>query len=191
MQTKKNNNNAGFSLVELIVVVALMGLLIGGTLITYYTISSHNIDKAKGYIEDSLNEVRSRAMTTQAKSWEVVITSEDVKVNRIDSVNTAEDVSSDVTTNIQGNKFPSNVSISLKQGEKEYIIGGDTGYDSINISYKLLSGEVSKVSVVKNDTPTVLFSSDEAQYCDIVLTYRDRTKKIRLYYSTGKFVADE
>ena len=56
MQIKKMNNNAGFSLVELIVVVALMGLLIGGSIITYYTISSHNINKAKGFIEDGLNE---------------------------------------------------------------------------------------------------------------------------------------
>ena len=194
MQTKKVNSNAGFSLVELIVVVAIMGLLIGGTLITYYTISSHNINKAKGYIEDGFNEVRNRAMSTQAKSWEIVITADDVKVYRVDSVTQAGGGSSDVLTDIQGNKLPKNVSISLKQSNSptEYLISNSsTGYDSINISFKLLSGEVNKVSVVKDGTTTVLFTDDEAQYCDIILKFRNRTKNIRLYYATGKFIADE
>lgn len=186
MQSKRSNSNAGFSLVELIVVVALMGVLIGGSLITYYTISSHNINKAKGFIEDSLNEGRSRAMTTEAKLWEVVITAEDVKVYKTDS-DTSEVI------DIQGNQLPGNVTVELQQSDSAtvtYSLSED-GYDSIRISFKKLSGEVGKVSVVKGDTVTELYTSDEAKYCDIKLNYRDRTKTIRLYYATGKFVADE
>ena len=185
MQSKKINSNAGFSLVELIVVVAIMGLLIGGTLITYYTISSHNIDKAKGYIEDGLNECRSRAMSTQAKNWEMVITADDVKVYKTDS-DTSEVI------DISGNKLPRNVSVALKQNDSPQIYElTESGYDSINISFKLLSGEISKVSVMKDGSAHVLFTGDEAQYCDIKLTYRQRDKNIRLFYSTGKFVADK
>ena len=185
MQSKKINHNAGFSLVELIVVIALMGLLIGGTLITYYTISSHNIDKAKGYIEDALTEGRYRAMTTQAKSWDVILTTDNVKVYKTDS-------QSAVITDVQGNKFPKTVSIALQQSDSPAVYKlSDTEYDSIDISFKLLSGEVSKVSVVKDGTATELFTGSEAQYCDIILTYRNREKKVRLFYATGKFVADE
>lgn len=184
MQIKKMNNNAGFSLVELIVVVALMGLLIGGTLITYYTISSHNINKAKGFIEDSFNECRSRAMTTQAKLWEVVITKDKVIVYKTDT--------SDVVTDIQGNKMPKNVTIQLQQSNSATIYNlSDGSYDDIRISFKKLSGEVGKVALVKEGNETILYSSDEAQYCDIILNFRNRTKKIRLYYATGKFVADD
>ena len=98
----------------------------------------HNINKAKGYIEDGFNEVRNRAMSTQAKSWEIVITADDVKVYRVDSVTQAGGGSSDVLTDIQGNKLPKNVSISLKQSNSptEYLISNSsTGYDSINISF--------------------------------------------------------
>ena len=185
MQNKKINCNAGFSLVELIVVVALVGVLIGGSLITYYTISSHNINKAKGYIEDSLNECRSRAMTTQAKSWDVEITSEKVGVYKTD-------MSTGEVINIQGNKLPKNVSIEFQQGNNPTVYKlSDTAYDSVKISFKKLSGEVGKVSITSGGTATELFTSNEAQYCDIILNYRNRTKKIRLYYATGKFVADE
>lgn len=193
MQTKKSNN-AGFSLVELIVVVAIMGLLIGGTLITYYTISSHNIDKAKGFVEDGLNEVRNRAMSTKAKNWELIITDKNAKVYRTDSVEDNNGNFSDVSTDIQGNKLPANVSVSFQQSDSPNIYsidGSSSGYDSVSISFKLLSGEVSKVALLKDSTSTVLFTGDEAQYCDIIFKYRNRTKKIRLFYSTGKFVADE
>lgn len=184
MQIKKMNNNAGFSLVELIVVVALMGLLIGGSLITYYTISSHNINKAKGFIEDGLNECRSRAMTTQAKTWEVVINEEKVMVYKTDL--------SDKVTDIQGDKLPNNVSIQIQQSNDAAIYSiGEGSYDEVRISFKKLSGEVGTVSLVKDSTETKLYTADEAQYCDIILNFRNRTKKIRLYYATGKFVADE
>ena len=184
MQIKKINNNAGFSLVELIVVVALMGLLIGGTLITYYTISSHNINKAKGYIEDSLNECRSRAMTTQAKTWEVVINEEKVVVYKTDTAGKV--------TDIQGNKLPNNVSIQIQQsGDASIYSIAEGAYDEVRISFKKLSGEVGKVSLYKDGTETKLYTADEGQYCDIILNFRKRTKKIRLYYATGKFVADD
>ena len=184
MQIKKMNNNAGFSLVELIVVVALLGVLMGATLITYYTISSHNINKAKGFIEDSLNECRSRAMTTQAKSWEVVLTEEKVVVYKTDS--------DDKVIDIQGNKLPKNVSIQLQQSNSATIYNiEESSYDEVRISFKKLSGEVGRVSIFANDVETKLYTADEGQYCDIILNYRNRTKKIRLYYATGKFVADD
>lgn len=183
MQNK--NSNAGFSLVELIVVVALMGLLIGGSLITYFTISSHNINKAKGFIEDALNEGRNRAMSTQAKNWEVVITEDDVKVYKTD-------MDTNNVIDITGNKIPGSVSVKLQQSNSPATYNlSSADYDSINISFKLLSGEVSKVSVIKDGTAQELFSGTEAQYCDIILTYRNKTKKIRVFYATGKFIADD
>ncbi len=184
MQNKKINSNAGFSLVELIVVVALLAVVMGGSLITYYTISSHNINKAKGFIEDGLNEGRSRAMSVQAKKWEVVISESKVMVYKTDE--------SDNVTDIQGNKIPSNVSIQIQQSNSATVYNiSDTEYDEVRISFKKLSGEIGKVSIVRDGAATDLYTADEGQYCDIILNYRNRTKKIRLYYATGKFVADD
>ena len=49
MQSNKRSNS-GFSLIEVLVVVAIMGVLMGGTLITYYTVRSNNVKKSAGYI---------------------------------------------------------------------------------------------------------------------------------------------
>ena len=76
----------GFSLVELIVVMAILGLLMGGTLITYFTVSSNNVKKAGGFIDDALAECRSSAMSIAAESWKVVITKECVSGNEAPAI---------------------------------------------------------------------------------------------------------
>ena len=76
MQIRGKNSNAGFSLVELIVVVAIMGVLMSGALISWYAISSNNVEKAGGYIDDALTECKGSSKTMAAHSWTVLQTYE-------------------------------------------------------------------------------------------------------------------
>ena len=184
MQINKKKSNAGFSLVELLVVVAIMGVLMGITAVTWYAVSSANGNKAASFIEEVLLEGKNRAMTTSAKSWDVIITNDKVKL-----VKTYDD---DRTEVIVSESLPSNVDIKLIQSGSptEYDLGGESApYDSIVISYKLLSGEVKKVTATNKGTTIELYTGSGISYGDIVCYYEDdRSETVRLYYSTGKYI---
>lgn len=185
MTNNVKRKNAGFSLVELLVVIAIMGLLMGGTLITYFTVSSNNVKKAGGFIDDALTECRNSAMSISAESWKVIITKEKVEVIKTES--------GGKTIVRSGGELPSNVAVSvLKQdGVTEYnLFNKDTDYDSIVIEYKALSGEIRRVIAIKDDIEYEIYSESSTDtYCDFVCDYNNKTTyKLRLYYSTGKHV---
>lgn len=182
MQSNKRSNS-GFSLIEVLVVVAIMGVLMGGTLITYYTVRSNNVKKSAGYISDAMTECRNRAMTTQAKTWEVVITKETVQVIKVDS--------NDVEHLITSNDLPSHVAVTLTDSETLNVIdlfSESTTYDSVVITYKLLSGEINKVIATSDAGEVVIYDGTQtSKYCDIKCDYKNKkSRSLRLYYSTGK-----
>ena len=177
--------NAGFSLVELLVVIAIMGLLMGGTLITYFTVSSNNVKKAGGYIDDALTECRNSAMSISAESWKVVITKETVEVIKTESGGN--------TIVRSGGELPKNVAVSVVKQDSVTSFGlfdEDTDYDSVVIEYKALSGEIRSVVAIKDDIEYEIYTEASTDtYCDFVCDYNNKTTyKLRLYYTTGKHV---
>ena len=182
MQIKHKKSNAGFSLIELLVVVAIMSLLMGGALISWYAVSSANIKKAISYVDDALTECKNRAMTTSADNWKVVITNDKIEV--IKTITDDGGSVSDVV--ITSEAIPKNVNVYVQQDTVKYDLA--TEYNSISISYKLLSGEVKDVYANKGGTDIKVYSGTEANYCDIVCQYKERTRTVRLYYTTGKHI---
>ena len=185
MPNNVKRKNAGFSLVELLVVIAILGVLMGGTLITYFTVSSNNVKKAGGFINDAMLECRNSAMSISAESWKVIITKEDVRVRKTESGGKIIDKS--------GGELPKNVAVSVvrQNGNVSYdLFDPDTGYDSIEIEYKALSGEVRSVIAYKDDVKYEIYTEASSDiYCDIVCDYNNKTTyELRLYYSTGKHV---
>ena len=55
--------NRGFSLVELLVVVAIMGIMVGIASLSYVVVSKSNVKKTAGFIADAISECRERSMT--------------------------------------------------------------------------------------------------------------------------------
>ncbi len=184
MQINKEKSNAGFSFVELLVVVAIMGVLMGITAVTWYTISSANVNKAASFIDEVMLEGKNRAMTTSAESWDVIITNDTVKLQKTYSDGRTETIVSE--------SLPGNVNIKYIQNNSptEYDLGAESSvYDSIIISYKLLSGSVKKVSVTSAGSPVSIYDGKDVNYGDIVCYYEDkRSETVRLYYSTGKHI---
>ena len=64
--------NRGFSLVELLVVVAIMGIMVGIASLSYVVVSKSNVKKTAGFIADAISECRERSMTKTGK-WSVKI----------------------------------------------------------------------------------------------------------------------
>ena len=185
MQSNIKRSNSGFSLVEVLVVVAILGVLMGGSIITYYTVRSNNVKKSAGYISDAMTECRNRAMTTQAESWKVEVTKKYARVVKVEAGGNEQIISS--------NDLPSHVAVTFIDGESltEFDLFDESlGYDSVIITYKLLSGEINKVVAVMDGAETIIYDgSQSSKYCDIVCDYENKkSRSIRLYYSTGKNV---
>lgn len=187
MQIKEKNSNAGFSLVELLVVVAIMGLLMGGAIVSWYTISSNNVKKAGGYIDDSLTECKSRAKTMAAHAWTVELTNDKVQVHRYltdDKGAVTDEVT--LSENLPGNV---DIYVLMDSGEK---IDLTSDADMVQFEYKILTGEISSVYAEKSGASWPLYNNSALysgyKYCDIVCKYENREQVIRLYFTTGKHI---
>ncbi|MCM1307655.1 MAG: prepilin-type N-terminal cleavage/methylation domain-containing protein [Butyrivibrio sp.] len=181
-QKKHRQNNKGFSIVELIVVVAIMSVMIGAISITYTVVKRTNVTKAARTIDDLLTTCREKAMTNSAKEWKVVIDDHTAKIIKVDSEgNEIEIESAELPSNIE--VYVSEVSVSE---DDEVKAGAYYAKDKpISISFKLLSGEVSSVYAEE----TII--KGESTNCGIVCEYKNKKRStITLYYATGKHTID-
>ena len=53
-QKQVQKNNSGFSIIELLVVVAIMAVFIGGALTTFLSVSRTNVKKSNSVINDAM-----------------------------------------------------------------------------------------------------------------------------------------
>lgn len=68
-----NKNNAGFSLIELMVTVAIMAVVIGLFTMTMYIVSNANARKAATEINSAIDVCREKAKTNYAEEWKIVV----------------------------------------------------------------------------------------------------------------------
>lgn len=79
MKTKKafvhlNMNNRGFSLLELIVVIAVMAILVGVVVASSSMLDSSYVKEVERGIEDYVNMAKSKSMSVSAREWYVELT---------------------------------------------------------------------------------------------------------------------
>lgn len=70
------NKNKGFSLIEIIVTIAIMAIVTGAAVSIYSFINTHRIEKLAGNTADCLNDLRSDSMSKQ-KEYCLVIRRDD------------------------------------------------------------------------------------------------------------------
>lgn len=174
-QKKYRLSNKGFSIIEVIVVVAIMTVMIGAVSITYTAVKKTNVTKASRTIDDLLTTCREKAMTNSAKEWKVVIDGSTARIIKVDSEGNEIEIESET--------LPSNVKVYVSEdGINNY----EASVSPISISFKLLSGEVG--SVYNNDGITI---KGEGTNCGIVCDYKNKKNStITLYYATGKHTID-
>lgn len=174
MCQKKRSSNKGFSVIEVMVVVAIMAVMAVTISITYTVVKRANVTKSSKTIDDLLTLCREKAMTNSAKEWKVVIDDHTAKVIKVDSEGNEIEIASET--------IPSYVDVYVTED------GINTYYASdnpISISFKLLSGEVSSVYT---DAVTIKGSGTN---CGIVSDYKNKKQSaITLYYATGKHTID-
>lgn len=75
--SERKLNNKGFSLMELIVTVAIMIILVGAATATVVMLDSSYVEDAERGIKDYISLARTKSMSVSAKDWYMVITTED------------------------------------------------------------------------------------------------------------------
>ena len=187
---KQLNKNAGFSLLELLIAVAIMAVLIGASLTTYRVVSKSNVKKASGSINDILSLARERAKTIAADEWNATIEADgkSVVVKLVKAVKNSDDSYTEVV--LDEAEIPSNVDVKFvdRFGNEGLIDSKSGAYQKISIAFEPLTGAVKNVYYNGDRSNKMDISKGKMQ---IISFYGNKkSSTISLYFVTGKHMID-
>ena len=147
---KEKNDNKGFSLVELIIVIAIMAILVGivGTQVIPYIDKSRNakdVQKLSGLCTDAMTAYSSNAATLDATSVYTIEIGDSVDVKKGGAADT-DTTLKDAFEELNGIKKVSDLKLESKAGKdvtKVTITCQNTG-DMITVTTTLKSGSKAK-----------------------------------------------
>lgn len=171
-------NNVGFSIIELMVAVAILAVISSVAMVSLYSVNQSNTKKSTASINSSLLLCKEKALTNAAKEWKTVVYEDKVEVVKVafdDSVMT-----------VASYDFPNNVKIFVNNTENGS--NGELGEDYESVSFVFnTQGSVSKVY----DNNGNSLKSSLGSYCYISSRYKSRKiKNVKLFFSTGKHIAE-
>lgn len=189
-----NKKNGGYSLVELIIVIAIMAVLTGVAIIGINSVSGMKAKSCAEQILSYMNETKTNALGFDGSKLKLYRESDSTKVDvgtyvysySIDP-GTGKEVRSltalSSSTNVVGEKVV-NVKVKLTDGN-EYDL---ETYD-VYVGFNRSSGAFTPVEV--NQGATVVYSSADKKYIEeIKVTQNANTYTIKCVHQTGKFGID-
>lgn len=178
------HNNKGFSLLELMVVVAIMAILTGITTITYRTVNNSNVNKAASIVDDYLSLAREKAKTVSAYEWNMTISVGDdgTEVSYVKKTKTTAGITEDITADTMDSKtLPKNVKFKIIDDAGNEIKLENTT-NEVSVAFNSLTGTVSKMYFKDGSEINI----KDKSYCDFVAYYKNKSRSVRLYFVTGK-----
>lgn len=183
--SKRKLNNKGFSLIELIVTVAIMCVLVGAAVVTVAMLDSSYVEDAERGIKDSLSLARTKAMSVAAKDWYVAIKEKDgeyyayiykvieetVEEGGVDTIVEKESL-------IEERKIGKK--ITVKYGKDKDAMQVINATNDLELHYDSATGKVKKV--VYAGSPDVVSSG--LGY--ISISRNDYDIVLKVFYNTGK-----
>lgn len=181
----KKLNNKGISIVEVLVVIAIMAIVAGAVTVGFSIISHSYTRKALSGVGDALGTCRTKAMSVVADEWNMTIEKESggdytVKINKI--VGTE-------TTVLSENTYGGNLTMEFfnitGDTEKKAEIG--SGDKKLTLVFSKEQGGISQV-MIGDKTIKEFLGEELGDIGRIDITGDDDYKRrIELYYTTGKY----
>lgn len=177
VQHHKKLNNRGATLIELLIVIAILGVMMGGTIVAFSVLNSGNVKEAARTTKSTLEKTRTSAMSVVADEWTFVVENVDgsiktyankVYTNEEDEVVTEKKEESLLGSKVTATFIAETSEVPLNSGDKLQIV-----FDSS-------SGSVTSVKV--NDTT---YSPSTAT---VSIRYAVGSKKndVKVYFVSGK-----
>lgn len=174
VQILNKNDNNGFSLVEVLVVLAITAIITAMAGITIGVINNANVSKAATRFESMLNRSRSESIAKGTDAGRLVITCENGKV--YGQIGTAE------------KELICNKQIKVYVGDVDF--GGADPYSETSL-YMSGSGMTNGQSVVVEFTPAGTVKRNDTGYniCKLLFKRNKKQVEVVLYRQTGKHVS--
>lgn len=178
-------NNKGATLVEVIVVVAIMIVVIGGMTIGFSLITNTYTRQTKDTLEDYIGSARTKAKTVTADEWNVEIAKEsngDYKftLNKVVKERKADGSITSTPEVVDEKLVSGDVIISFKN-DKGYEVDIDSSI--FKIVFQASKGSISNIMV--NDV-SIATDGDMGSMGTFTVTKGSFSKKLELYFITGK-----
>lgn len=137
-------NNKGMSVVELMIIIAIIAVLMSGMAVSFTILNSSNIKQATRTCKSYMEKTRTSTMSVMADEWYF-----ELKNSGGDYVAAVYKVVTDsegntTTSTIEEENIGSKVSISLLSGDDTIALSAD---DVLKVKFDTSSGSVSSVSV--------------------------------------------
>ena len=187
MKTGRKNKNSGFSLVELIIVIAIMAVLVGVMAMSVTSLTGRRVRKCADEIVTTLERTRVLTLGKEQNQVECVIsydeTSKEYKAQIMQG-------GTEVSNRILG-KDPIEIEVYFEGDDKGYSLSQLKGSDSLvpyvsdlnglHLLFNRASGAFEKSTTTANNVPK--------EYCSkIVVSSGSRTVEIVTVGKTGKIL---
>lgn len=175
---KVNKNNAGMSVIELIVVIALLAILVGAGFASYNVIKNADVTKSTKNFASYYNKLRTYTMS-QAGDWSLVISRDS------DDMYTAAIYQG---SEQKGSALELGKHIELKYQDEK---GGEVAISSalpLTITLKASTGGVN--TIYSGSAKVYESGADTSSYGIFKAERNTHDSQIKIYYVTGKALRD-
>lgn len=187
--------NKGFSLIEIIVVIAMMGILIGVGMQVFGLVENGYVKSGANEIASILKKAEYNAQAVAAKEWVMEIKRSGdtytAALNKITLDNSGNEVSTEVDSKTLEGKVDIKFTGKFKINPLIDIVIADG--DTLSFTFDKESGEVISVKLVSSTVGTKEYtgsgldaSAGSENMGTLTISSRNHKKKIDIYWSTGK-----
>lgn len=174
---KRQLNNRGASVVELLIIMAIIAVLLSGSIIAFSILDNSNIKQASRTTKTYIEKTRSSAMSVVADEWYFTLTKsgDNYKANVYKTYTNAENAT--VTDMMEEKLLGTRISAAFVAGADELAIGDG---NVVKITFEPSSGKVKKVTFDGTEySPTENMIS-------IRFTAGNDVNNVNLYFVSGK-----
>lgn len=182
INSERKLNNKGFSLVELIVVIAIMAIVTGVAMATVSMLDSSYVEDAERGIKDYISLGRTKSMSVAAKEWYIAVGKED-KDYYVYLYKVTEENSQNLTSLIDKKKLGAKVSISYGNDKDNQFLIGQT---KLQMYFNPQTGKIAKVILDYDGNGTNDIPENNTGIGYIGIVRNDYDIDLKVFFNTGK-----